>query len=213
MMTPEGIRVVEIDLNLPNAFYYLHCVPDPEHRDANRPRALLNAVRRHSGELGWRVWAGDAPPESGELHLLFETAVRNMDEGLARLLPVAGRHRVRLVQPGETLERIGAYIRRRGNGIELPEIHYGLFVGDRSWADSMLDKLSRSEAATVPVNTGRQTLTEIARGCSCPRDAVAKAYRSRQFSLKDIAEYFGLHFSEVSEIINASTTGNHYGAP
>jgi len=196
-MQAEGIRVDEIDMSLPGACYYLYWEPG-----ARAHPTRVESIRGIGRDMGWTVYAAAAG--GGACRLLFGTVEANLDAGLARLLPGRLRHRLYLAQPDTALQPAARYIRSpRRPDAALPEIHYGLFMGGRSWAERMLNLLlERSAQSGLPEAAGR-SLAEIAEAHGDRRRAIAEAYRSGGFNLKDIAEHFNMHFSEVSAVINA----------
>lgn len=196
-MRAEGIRVNEIDLNLPGACYYLCWEPGDENSRADRHK--IHAVGR---DMGWAVYATGACDDA--CRVLFGTVESNLDAGLARLLPGRVPHHLYLVQPETALQPAARYLRARGHTpTSLPNIHHGLFMGERVWAEGMLTLLiNRSAAASSNTAAGR-SLDEIAGAHADRRRAIAEAYRMGGFTLKDIAEHFDMHFSEVSAVINA----------
>lgn len=212
-MEPDGISVVEISLWLPNACYYLHwmqAAPDslPERR------GRLSALRGVSRRFGWQVFA--AGVDTGGGHLLFETSGDNPEAGFNALLRNAGSHRLYLVQAETALPQIACHIHNRndayarrpsaaGHTEGLPAIHYGLFMGKRAWARRMLELLTSCSGEYAPPAREPCSLGEIADACSSRQEGMIEAYRSGRFSLKDIAEYFNMHFSEVSAVINVSS--------
>lgn len=209
-MEPQGIRVVEINLNLANAFYYLHWTPESV-ENVESLRRQLQVAHTTGRKFNWKTLAHHACVDTSEIHWLFKTTSDNLDRGLASFLEPATQHGPYLLQPSDTVRRVAQHIRRQsdnspgatgGANRELPEVHYGLFMGSRTWAENMLDTLSRDDPTPAPHLPHRHSLTEISKDCPTKHDAVAEAYRTREFSLKDIAEYFDMHFSEVSAIIN-----------
>lgn len=215
-MEPEGISVTEIRLGLPNTHYYLHWQPAaPPLRPADC-RARLNTVRTACRRLDWKIFA--AGTDSGTLRLVFQTSIDNLESGLTELLRDAREHHICMVQPVSALPFIARHVHESkdterqvrtacgtADSAELPDIHYGLFMGERPWAEKMLDLLTRCalNAASLPHHS--QSLAEIAGSHSSSRDAISEAFRSGRFSLKDIAEHFDMHFSEVSAIVNAAS--------
>lgn len=213
-MEPEGISVTEVRLGLPNTHYYLHWRPAVPPLRPAQCRVRLNAVRAACQGLDWKIFA--AGTDNGRLRLVFQTSLDNLESGLAVLLRDAQEHHVCMVQPVAALPFIARYVHEsrdterqvrtaRGDTdpAELPDIHYGLFMGERPWAEQMLELLTRCalEAASPPRCV--QSLAEIAGSHASSRDAISEAFRSGRFSLKDIAEHFDMHFSEVSAIVNA----------
>ncbi|MBS1269948.1 MAG: hypothetical protein MAG794_00900 [Gammaproteobacteria bacterium] len=214
-MAPDGISVVEVKLDLPNTYYYLFWRPVIQLSRVKDRAARLEAVRGASKELGWEVFA--AGYDLGAVRLLFGTTTDNLEDGLSALLENVHYHRLYLVQPNVALPRIVCYIHDRNNPggqlatarngkdrTVLPEIHFGIFMGERPWAEKMFGLLTSCSAELVPQSHRRDSLGEIAGMHSSKRGAIAEAYRSGSFSLKDIAEYFSMHFSEVSAVINGS---------
>lgn len=196
-MKAEGIRVDEIDLNLPGACYYLYWEPACESSRADRD--TMRAVGR---DMGWAVYATDARGDARRL--LFGTVENNLDAGLARLLRGHTYHRLYLVHPETALQPVARYIRESGRAdITLPEIHYGLFMGERFWAERMLTLLINRSAVSISNAAAGRSLAEIAGAHTDRRHAIVEAYRMGGFTLKDIAEHFDMHFSEVSAVINA----------
>ena len=215
-MEPQGISVTEIRLGLPNTCYYLEWKPAAPIRDAADRRALLKAVRARGRSLDWTIYA--AGRQGTAARLVFRTSADNLDSGLAVLLGSARDYRLYMVEPAAALPLVACHVHEAKNApratartagadtsTTLPDIHFGLFMGERSWAERMLDLLTRcaQDAAADPYRN--KSLSELAETHANPREAIADAYRSGHFSLKDIAEHFGMHFSEVSAIINTAS--------
>lgn len=215
MIEPEGISVTEIRLGLANTHYYLYWDPAfPPHCPADR-RALLGAVRETCRQLGWKILA--VGTGTGRVRLVFQTSAGNLEHGLTALVQDARTHRVYMVQPVAALPFIARYVHESKDAghrtspahntappPELPAVHYGMFMGERAWAEQMLDLLTRCAVDAASRSHRLLSLTEIAGSHSSSHDAIAAAYRSGRFSLKDIAEHFDMHFSEVSAVINAA---------
>lgn len=214
-MEPEGISVTEIRLGLPSTHYYLHWQPAVPPLRPAECRIRLNTVRAACRRLGWKIFA--AGTDTGTLRLVFQTSIDNLESGLTGLLGDSREHDLCMVQPAAALPFIARHVHesrdtdrpirtaRGADAVELPDIHYGLFMGERAWAEKMLDLLTRCahNAASPPHRF--QSLAEIAGSHASTRDAISEAFRSGQFSLKDIAEHFDMHFSEVSAIVNANS--------
>lgn len=196
-MQAEGIRVDEIDLNLPGACYYLCWKPAEKARQTDRDN--MRAVGR---DMGWAVYATSAGDDAHRL--LFGTVENNLDAGLARLMPAPVPHHLYLVHPETALQPAARYIRAQGRApASLPNIHHGLFMGERMWAEQLLTLLINRSTASLSNAAAGRSLAEIAKAHADRRQAIAEAYRTAGFSLKDIAEHFDMHFSEVSAVINA----------
>lgn len=215
-MSPDGIHLVEIKLNLPDTLYYLHWEPWTPRERLDEQRALLHDARAAGRRMHWKILA--AGVDSDAVRLLFETTVDNLDAGLAVLLESTRRHRLYLVQPETALSPAAAYIddhnaaRLRttgasagGGAAALPDVHYGLFMGERGWARRMVDLLTSRSTGSPDSPRRTPSLAEIRRRHDRSTDAIVDAYRSGRFSLKDIAGHFGMHFSEVSAVVNAAS--------
>lgn len=212
-MEVQGMSVAEIRLGRPRTHYYLRWEPTAPGPHCADHRARLDAVRTAAGELEWHIHA--AGGDAGSLRLVFRTTTDNLERGLAALLRDARDYRVYMVQPAAALSSVVRCVhatqeagRTSGSGAgsaPLPEIHYGLFMGERAWAARTLDLLIRRAAVDANVPPRFESLSEVARMHDSHCDAIAEAYRCGRFSLKDIADYFGMHFSEVSAIVNTRT--------
>jgi hypothetical protein len=211
-MAPEGISVVEINLGLPNACYYLYWTSRELAETQTDRRTLLNAIRAAAARLGWRIFALGC--NTRVAHLLFQTVDGDVETGITSLLRNSDRHRLYLVQAETALTALAHHIHEQNDGgpysdpgteKDLPGIHYGMFMGDHSWADDMLRVLTHRSAEAPSERDGGKALMEIDRANANRHDAIVEAYRSGNYSLKDIAEHFDMHFSEISAVINAST--------
>ncbi len=208
-MEPQGISVTEIRLGLPNTHYYLRWAPTAPPVNATGRRAHLADVRAACRRLGWKIFA--AAFRDDTTRLVFQTAADNLDRGLDGLLRSARDHRLYMLDPEHALPFIARHVHEPGTDPggaadppELPDIHFGIFMGDRGWAERMLDLLTRCALDANHETERVPSLSELAGSHASSREAITRAYRSGRFSLKDIADHFDLHFSEVSAIINAS---------
>lgn len=207
-MDATGIDVTEIRLGLPNTHYYLHWTPGaPAQRDAGRG-ALLHHARGIARRMGWRVFAAGAGTDGARL--VFRTSADNLESGLAALLRDAHDYHVYIVQPADALPLIAYHVHQSGPADlaeaseRVPAVHFRLFMGERPWAERMLALLTRCAGGAASVPARPESLAELAGAHASTRDAIADAYRSGRYSLKDIADHFGMHFSEVSAVINAA---------
>ncbi|HSH42869.1 MAG TPA: hypothetical protein VK973_12165 [Arenicellales bacterium] len=214
-MDVEGISVAEIRLGLPNTHYCLFWeTGSAPPRPADR-RALTASARETARRFGWQVLAAGVDDEH-VARLLFETTADNLERGMSALLHGARDYRVYMVQPEAAVPLATRFIcdTRHDRGAQgkaagpvglaaLPEIHYGLFMGDRRWAERMLTLLIRGARGEPAGSRGPASLAELSASHDSTRDAIVDAYRCGRFSLKDIAEHFGMHFSEVSAVLNA----------
>lgn len=208
-MEAQGISVTEIRLGLPNTHYYLRWAPTAPPVNATERRAHLADVRAACRRLEWKVYA--AAYRNDATHLVFQTAADNLDRGLDGLLRATRDHRLYILDPEHALPFIARHLHEPGpeprgaaDPPALPDIHFGIFMGNRSWADRMLDLLTRCALDADHEPERVPPLSELAGSHANSREAITRAYRSGRFSLKDIADHFDLHFSEVSAIINAA---------
>jgi len=217
-MEPHGISVTEIRLGLPDTHYYLQweaaaAPPRPSGR-----RAVMAAARGAGRSLGWTIVA--AGGDAATARLVFRTAADNLEYGLDALLRDARAYRIYLIEPVAALPRVARHVQgcavnaptRRPNSASpigeskgLPEIHYGLFMGEQAWAEHMLDLLIRCSRAEPAGARGALSLSELAATHANRSAAITDAYRSGSFSLGEIAEHFDMHFSEVSAILNTAS--------
>jgi hypothetical protein len=215
-MEAQGISVTEIRLGLPNTYYYLCWRPwQPPERPAAR-RAMLGQVRDVCRNLGWKVYAARVGVDTA--CLVFQTTADNLEHGIARLLRGSGAHQLYMVDPVDALPFIARIVHESkdadrpcapwdasGHTEDWPDVHFGLFMGGYQWAARMLELLTRCATDEDPGTPCPATLSELARAHASRHDAIAEAYRSGRFSLKDIADHFEMHFSEISAIVNTAS--------
>lgn len=208
-MEPKGISVTEIRLGLPNTHYYLHWTHKAAPINATQRRAHLADVRAACRRLEWKIYA--AAFRNNATQLVFQTSADNLDRGLDGLLRDVRDYQLYMLDPEHALPFIARHVHEPGPNprsaagpSELPDIHLGIFMGDRSWAERMLDVLTRCALGADDEPERVPPLNELARSHPDTRDAITRAYRSGRFSLKDIADHFDLHFSEVSAVINTA---------
>ena len=79
-----------------------------------------------------------------------------------------------------------------------------VFLGDEKFVEKMLVlKDGDKDIAEVPFSQRRpiaKTIAEYEGQCKDRNDAIVKAYKSGGYTLKDIGDYFSLHYSTVSGI-------------
>jgi REP element-mobilizing transposase RayT/DNA-binding CsgD family transcriptional regulator len=80
-----------------------------------------------------------------------------------------------------------------------------IFLGDEKFAESMLDKIDADKALTeIPMSQRRavpKSLSYYAEKYAKRNEAIVYAYASGGYSLKEVGDYFELHYSTVSGII------------
>ena len=80
-----------------------------------------------------------------------------------------------------------------------------IYLGNDEFIDEMLKKIDpQMNLIDIPktqYETERYTLKEIEQTASTRNEGIQIAYKSGQFSLKEIGDYFGLHYSSVSKIV------------
>ena len=82
-----------------------------------------------------------------------------------------------------------------------------IYLGDEAFVTRMQAKLAESDLDEVPRAQHRRPalpLAEYAKRHPERRAAMAAAYRSGDYTLKAIAEHFGVHYSTVSRALRDS---------
>lgn len=112
---------------------------------------------------------------------------------------------------GETMpEAVAAYSRFVAEGHRQATKPWGqlkqqLFLGSDVFVDSVRSRLpAGSDLREVPQARARpvpKPLADFARQCDDRNGAIAAAYASGGYTLKEIGDYFGLHYSRVSKIV------------
>jgi len=64
------------------------------------------------------------------------------------------------------------------------------------------------EMPQAKVRQGAQPLAEFARQVPARDIAIASAYASGGYTMREIGDYFGLHYSRVSKIVRATSLAN-----
>ncbi|MDZ7925541.1 MAG: hypothetical protein U5M23_16165 [Marinagarivorans sp.] len=89
---------------------------------------------------------------------------------------------------------------RHGNYCEIK------FLGGKEFVEKMqLLMDSDKDIVEVPLAQRRptaKTIAEYEAQTEHPNDAILKAYKSGGYTLKEIGDYFGLHYSTISGIIS-----------
>jgi len=95
----------------------------------------------------------------------------------------------------------------QGEGLELwGKISNQVFLGSAEFVKEHLELLKTQEGdlSEVPQKQRRRAalaLTEYAQQCSSRNDAIRTAYASGGYTLKEVGDYFQLHYSRVSKIV------------
>jgi putative transposase len=80
-----------------------------------------------------------------------------------------------------------------------------IYLGSDEFINEMLKKIDpQMNLIDIPktqYETERYALKEIEQKASTRNERIQVAYKSGQFSLKEIGDYFGLHYSSVSKIV------------
>jgi REP element-mobilizing transposase RayT/transposase len=83
-----------------------------------------------------------------------------------------------------------------------------VFLGSEEFVKNLQDRIeSGKDLSEVPRSQRRKkanSLEHYAKRASNRNDAIKAAYSSGGYSMKDIGEHFGLHYSWVSRVINAN---------
>ena len=112
-------------------------------------------------------------------------------------------------------EAVEAYVRFVAQGIDRtsPWQHLkdALFLGSDAFADALRRKIPKDrDLRELPQARARptpQSLDHYAQNSHTRDAAIAAAYASGGYTLKEIGNHFGLHYSRVSKIVNATENG------
>lgn len=84
----------------------------------------------------------------------------------------------------------------------------GVFLGDEQFVARHLDEHTVDERVleipTEQTRRARKSLSDLVRHSLCRDDAIVAAYRSGAYTLREIGDHFGLHYSRVSRIVSAA---------
>jgi REP element-mobilizing transposase RayT len=113
---------------------------------------------------------------------------------------------------GESQAARRAYADHVRTGIGLPSVWDGLksqlYLGDDAFAQQLGDQLQRQHAAPEFPRVQRTVaIPPLTHFVSMPTDrhaAMASAYATRRYSLKQIADAFGVHYATVSRAVGRS---------
>jgi putative transposase len=90
------------------------------------------------------------------------------------------------------------------------QLKHQVFLGSDTFVESMRRQVPKDrDLREVPQARARspaQPLADYARLHPQRDDAIAAAFASGGYTLKDIGDYFGLHYSRVSKIVQAAST-------
>ena len=80
-----------------------------------------------------------------------------------------------------------------------------IYLGNDEFINEMLKKIDPQmnliDIPKIQYKTEKYTLEQIERKAGTRNEVIHFAYKSGQFSLKEIGDYFGLHYSTVSKIL------------
>ncbi len=154
---------------------------------------VLNPVRagmvRHAGQWRWssyRATAGQRPAPSWLT--------------VSWVLAQFGRRRAQAV------DRYKAFV-RQGSGVASPwqeGLRQQIYLGDEAFVTRMQTRLEQTDLDEVPRAQRRPPalpLADYAKRYPERRTAMAAAYRSGDYTLKAIADHFGVHYSTVSRAL------------
>jgi len=83
-----------------------------------------------------------------------------------------------------------------------------IFLGDEQFVERMLDHVKKDKRLSeIPKAQRRvkvKSIEDYARDCDSRNLAIVSAYRSGAFTLAEIGEYFGLHYSTVGGIVRSN---------
>ncbi len=151
------------------------------HADGDRRMFLdlLGAVRER---FNWTVHAYCLM--TNHYHLLVETPNANLSKGMRQL-----------------------------NGVYTQHLRNQVFLGSEAFTESMRRRIPKDrDLRELPQARQRppaKSLDDYVRENPERNDAIAAAYRSGGYTLWDIGDFFGLHYSRISKIIQAADSAPH----
>ena len=105
-------------------------------------------------------------------------------------------------------DAVQQYLEFVAKGVQQPSpwdrLKQQIFLGDDAFVEQAQAKVVRREQSEVPKiqRRGKPKLLEAYAAITASRDeAVFMAYRSGGYTLKEIADYYGLHYSTISRIV------------
>ncbi|MDP5132877.1 MAG: transposase [Paraglaciecola sp.] len=107
-------------------------------------------------------------------------------------------------------EKYAAFV-QQGKGVPVwDKLSNQIFLGSDDFVQNHLTLLNEPDKlADIPKKQRRgkaQSLTEYEHAANTRNDAIVTAYRSGSYTLKEIGNHFGLHYSRVSKIVAKSKT-------
>lgn len=206
-MLVEGLRVEEISINLAHANYYVTWNIELENLDVSTKSALQKSIRNCCLNFDWELHC--ASVQQNHIRLLLKTPKANLEQGLCRLMPTICHHRIYIVEPGSVLSDLKKYLFSdsldsnsswENNMACLPfELHFGFLIGSQDWASQTLETLSNPKSVSIDQDL---SLKDIVIKEKNIHQAIVTAHETGKFKLKEIADYFDMHFSDVSAVVN-----------
>ncbi len=154
---------------------------------------VLNPVRagmvRHAGQWRWSSYRATAGQRPAPPWLT-----------VSWVLAQFGRRRA------QAIDRYKAFV-RQGSGVASPweeGLRQQIYLGDEAFVTRMQTRLEQADLDEVPRAQRRPPalpLAEYAKRYPERRTAMAAAYRSGDYTLKAIADHFGVHYSTVSRAL------------
>ncbi len=154
---------------------------------------VLNPVRagmvRHAGQWRWSSYRDTTGQRAAPSWLAVSSVLGQFGRGRA-----------------SAIARYKAFVRQGTGQANLWEqsLRQPIYLGDEAFVTRMQAKLAESDLAEVPRAQHRRPalpLAEYAKRHPERRAAMAAAYRSGDYTLKAIAEHFGVHYSTVSRAL------------
>ncbi|MGB0468714.1 MAG: hypothetical protein ACPGF7_14445 [Pontibacterium sp.] len=107
---------------------------------------------------------------------------------------------------GDAIERYIQFVKQGGNQPSpWEQLKNQIYLGDDAFVESVQCKMpleqSLDEIPGAQKRQAPQSLNYYADKYPVRDEAISKAYKSGGFSLKEIGEHFGLHYSRVSRIV------------
>jgi putative transposase len=109
-------------------------------------------------------------------------------------------------QRNQAIERFQTFI-SQGKGQEIwRDLKHQIYLGDKDFVEKHRVHLAKQEGnlSEVPLKQRRKpakTLKEYEEGNATRNDAIFAAFQSGGYTMNEIAEYFGCHYSTVSRAV------------
>ncbi len=95
------------------------------------------------------------------------------------------------------------FISSEPDGDVRDDIRHQIYLGDDRFIESVGSFVSGySKEVPLGQRAGLKSVSRFVEGISDRNEAICKAYKSGAFTMKEISDHFGVHYSTVSRIVN-----------